>query len=27
MEGLDGNQFILKKALITYYGENNEWAK
>ena len=24
MEGLDGNQFILKKALITYYGENNE---
>ena len=22
MEGLDGNQFILKKALVTYYGEN-----
>ena len=24
MEGLDGNQFILKKALVTYYGENSE---
>lgn len=23
MEGLDGNQFILKKALVTYYGENS----